>query len=123
MPAPGDGGQGYNWFAVEVVSEHVEPDLEPVIEPGGQGGRPISTGGGGWFEEFEERHSGGVHGSREFRHIVPARVKSPHHRIIARVPGQVGVVQNVEARFSAARGPHEQWAKLLRDDEELLLSL
>jgi hypothetical protein len=127
MGDPLNGGTGYSWFLVELTSEHVEPPVPPpppdtVIG----GGHPmVSFGGPPDFRDLRVSIPSQVDLPKEerFEFSLRSQVDLPITTISMALMCDVRVSTETQLNFSASRGPAEHWNAVLRDEEELLLSL
>jgi hypothetical protein len=118
------GGHGFNWFEVELTSDYVDPGEPPVPEPEPAvvGGEQPYIAAGGWQHEFETRFKGRVRLGKVFASRAPgiARTEAQFEQ---RASGQAGLEAEFEARVAAVKLPAERWQQLLREDEEIVLSI
>ena len=120
----GEGGVGHNWFTVELTSEHVEPPVTPEgpeIQVGG--GTPDTLIGGPLTEKFTIELPGVVTVSLpivvgEFDGIVTGT-----RTITTSVPAVASASRQLSVQLSGIRGPAEHWNFAIQDEEELLLLL
>jgi hypothetical protein len=126
MPQPGDGGVGYSWFAVEVVSVPYippPPTRGPTLQP-----RPhrAADGQGGFFAPIGRRVQFGVpfSGGLVRRIEVRAPVQTTSVRkVTATAPVSIHASKHVQFAVPVTREPAHRYAQALREDDEILMIL
>jgi hypothetical protein len=115
----------FSWFDIEVVSGHVPGDDQPVIESGG--GRIISAAPAGHVFDIEDVE---FELDVQFTLIRVVRIELPlvtfsltREVLLPSTLAQVSLARQVAFEFNATKQPPVHWQNLLREDEEILLSL
>lgn len=122
---PGDGGIGHSWFVLELTSDHVEPEEPAAPEKvGGSTGHQV-YGGGPWMREAEFRFDGKLSLQREVE-LRPAKgsvtAKAPDV-VEFRFSGSLMGDRSVQFVHHGKRTPAQTWARLIAEDEDILLSI
>lgn len=124
VEAPGDGGIGYSWFAIEVTSEYVDPGPEPPPPPPPP---PTPTPAPVFDRDLEpvvHRHEDRFPAFYRVVTIKEDRYRGSFNLVHkTRFPVMFNLVRGNEDRFIGFANLSNRIARLRREDEELMTFL